>query len=231
MSSSTACAATGARQPPPKLPAAARSLRRMRMPSASLTRSSDDASEARVCSARKPWPTSGSMTSVGIRKPISCASPRRSRPQAASTIAARPRSPRLRRRVSMLPRIPSTTRSGRTEPSCAVRRVDAVPTRAPSGTSRSELCGPHQASRGSARGSTAASARSSDSSVVRSFAECTATSIRSARSASSSSELKTPRPPSSEKLCRRSRSPTVEIGTIATGPRPAARSASAARPA
>ena len=51
------------------------------------------------------------------------------------------------------------------------------------------------------------------------------------RRASSSSELKTPRPPSSEKLCRRSRSPTVESGTIATGPSPAARSASAASPA
>ena len=52
-------------------------------------------SPTRTCSARAPWPASGSITSGSNRRPISEPRPRRSRPHAASTIASRPRSREL----------------------------------------------------------------------------------------------------------------------------------------
>ncbi len=176
----------------------------------------------------KPCPASGSSWSGEKRKPISSSSPSRSSPQAASTTPSRPRSIRRRTRVSTLPRSGSIRRSGRRALSWAVRRIEAVPTRAPGGSSSSEPTGPHRASRGSSRASTAGSARPGTSSVVRSLAEWAATSMRPSSSASSSSFVKIPRSPSSWNGRRRSRSPTVEIGTSATGPSPASRSASAA---
>ena len=72
--------------------------------------------------------------------------PSRSSPHAASTIASRPRSPRLRSRVSMLPRSGSIESVGSSASSCARRRADAVPMRMP-GRSRA----PQSASRGSSR--------------------------------------------------------------------------------
>ena len=55
------------------------------------------------------------------------ASPSRSSPHAASTTASNPRSPRLRRRVSMLPRNGSMESVGSRASSCARRRAEAVP--------------------------------------------------------------------------------------------------------
>jgi hypothetical protein len=73
--------------------------------------------------------------------------PSRSSPQAASTIASRPRSRRFRRRVSMLPRKGSISRDGSSASSCAFRRTEAVPIRIPG---RSPAA-PQSASRGSSR--------------------------------------------------------------------------------
>ena len=79
--------------------------------------------------------------------PISCASPSRSRPHAASTTASSPRSPRLRSRVSMLPRSGSIESVGSSASSCAFRRADAVPMRIPGRIASA----PQSASRGSSR--------------------------------------------------------------------------------
>ena len=213
--------------------AAARSARRIRSPSASFT----GASSARLVDARLQ--REEALTDLGqhdLRSERGSRSRARGRAgrdrRRRARSPASPRSRRLRRRVSTLPRRPSTRRSGRSAPSCAVRRVEAVPTRAPCGTSAQRRRAGRTRRRGGPRAAAPPRARGrAASSVVRSLAECTATSIGPSRSASSSSELKTPRPPSSQKLWRRSRSPAVEIGTIATGPSPAARSASAASPA
>ena len=76
-------------------------------------------------------PRLGQQLSGSKRCPISPASPSRSSPQAASTTASSPRSPRLRRRVSMLPRSGSIESSGSSASSCARRRTEAVPIRIP----------------------------------------------------------------------------------------------------
>ena len=131
--------------------------------------------------------------------------------------------PRFRSRVSTLPRSGSTTSDGSSASSCARRRTDAVPTRIPG---RSPLA-PHSASRGSSRGGYAPTASPSVSVEVMSLAECTATSIRPASSASSSSLTKTPRSPIWPNGFERSRSPTVVIGTSAIST-PGRRSASTA---
>ena len=107
---------------------AARSASRAARASASSSGGGEVASSPRrVCSTTTPWPTSGTKRSTGRRKPISASSPRRSRPQAASMTASSPRSPRLRRRVSTLPRTGSTTRSGRSASSSARRRMRRRP--------------------------------------------------------------------------------------------------------
>ena len=82
------------------------------------------------------------------------ARPSRSRPHAASTIAARPRSRALAQpRVDVAAEALDVQVGAQTAPSCA-RPPRARPCRRgrPAGTSASAPCGPHQASRGSARG-------------------------------------------------------------------------------
>jgi len=73
-----------------------------------------------------------------------------------------------------------------------------------------------KASRGSSRGSIAVIARPSGSTAGRSFIEWTAMSIEPASSASSISLVNSPLPPISASDRLRSRSPVVEIGTMAT---------------
>ena len=84
---------------------------------------------------RCPGPTRAASRAGAIRNPISSPRPSRSRPAAARMTPSRPRSVRLRRRVSTLPRTGSICRSGRRRRSCDARRSEAVATRAPSGTS------------------------------------------------------------------------------------------------
>ena len=79
----------------------------------------------------RPAPPRAASREGSSRSPISASSPKRSRPHAASTIASRPRSPRLRRRVSMLPRSGSIERVGSSASSWARRRAEAVPIRIP----------------------------------------------------------------------------------------------------
>ena len=102
----------------------------------------------RTCSASAPCAASGSISSGSNRRPISRPRPSRSSPHAASTIASSPRSPRLRRRVSMFPRSGSIESVGSSASSCARRRTDAVPIRIPGRSAAA----PHSASRGSSRG-------------------------------------------------------------------------------
>ena len=81
--------------------------------------------------ASAPCPASGSSSSGSNRWPISAASPSRSSPHAARTTASSPRSPRLRRRVSMFPRSGSIESVGSSASSWARRRTEAVPIRIP----------------------------------------------------------------------------------------------------
>ena len=99
--------------------------------------------------------------------------------------------PRLRSRVSTLPRSGSTESDGSSASSCAFRRAEAVPIRIPARMPPA----PHSASRGSSRAKYAPTARPPVSVEVMSFAECTAMSTRPASSASSSSLTNTPRSP------------------------------------
>jgi hypothetical protein len=168
-------------------------------------------SPARTCSASAPCAASGSRTSGSNRWPISAPRPSRSRPQAARTTASSPRSPRLRSRVSMLPRNGSIESVGSSASSCALRRADAVPTLIWGRMASA----PQSASRGSSRSRYAPTDSPSGSIDVMSFAECTATSIRCSSSASSSSLTKTPREPISPNGFVRSLSPAVVIGTRA----------------
>ena len=110
--------------------------------------------------------------------------------------------------------------------SWARRRTEAVPIRIPG----CSCAAPQSASRGSSRRRYAPTARPSALVEVMSFAECTATSMRSPSNASSSSLTKTPRSPISPNGLVRSRSPAVVIGTRAIST-PGLRTRSAARPA
>src|SRR5262245_62371615 len=126
----------------------------------------------------------------------------------------------------MFPRRGSIEREGSRASNCARRRIDAVPIRIPGSIADA----PQTASRGSSRARYAPTARPSASVEVMSLAECTATSIRPASSASSSSLTKTPRSPIWPNGFVRSRSPAVVIGTSAIstpGPRIALAASSA----
>ena len=111
----------------------------------------------------------------------------------------------------MFPRSGSTEIVGSSASSWARRRTDAVPIRIPG----SSASAPTSASRGSSRSRYAPTTRPAVSVEVMSFAECTATSIRSASSASSISFTNTPRSPICPNGLVRSRSPAVVIGTNA----------------
>src|SRR4051794_2942767 len=204
-------AAIGARQPPPIVATTARSAPTRRAVSSSPAAETSSSSPARTWSASAPWPASGSITSGSKRCPISAESPSRSSPHAARTTASRPRSPRLRRRVSMFPRSGSIESEGSSASSWALRRTEAVPMRMP-GLMASA---PQRASRGSSRSRYAPTMSPATSLEVMSFAECTATSMRPSSSASSSSLTNTPRSPIWPNGFERSRSPAVVIGTSA----------------
>ena len=160
-------AATGARQPPPTAATHARSAATLRRVSASSAAATSSSSPSRTWSASEPWPASGSTSAGSNRWPTSISRPSRSRPQAARTIASRPRSERLARRVSMFPRSGSMDSEGSSASSCARRRADAVPIRIP-GARRSL---PTSASRASSRGGYAPTTSPAVSVDVMSFAE------------------------------------------------------------
>ena len=116
-------------------------------------------------------------------------------------------------RVSTLPRRRTTSRSARARITCACRRTELVPIRAPFGKSANDfaLC-ERNASRGSSRGSNAAMPSPSGKIVGTSFIEWTARSMRPSSSASPSSLVKRPLPPASASERSWIRSPDVLSG-------------------
>src|SRR3990170_4125710 len=109
-------------------------------------------------------------------------------------------------RLSTLPRISATRRSGRAARSWAARRGLPVPTTAPAGSApRVKPSRETRTSRTSARSLTAATVSPSVEPEGMSFKLCTATSIWPPRRARSSSTTNTPRPPiSASDACDRS---------------------------
>ena len=103
-------------------------------------------------------------------------------------------------RVPTLPRISTISRSGRRACTCAARRGDPVPTRAPVGrVSRVRLSRATRASRGSSRSRIAAMTSPGHGSAGKSLRECTATStppgVSPSRRRWRSAAAKTPVPP------------------------------------
>ena len=140
---------------------------------------------------------------------------------------SRPRSARLRRRVSTLPRTGSIWRSGRRRRSCDARRSErSRPVRRPAPRPRAGRADPGVARIGplEARRRTRARGRRR-----RSGPSPSARRRRPGRRAAPPPprRAKMPRPPISANVRRRSRSPCVDIGTIATAC-PSPRSAVAA---
>ena len=119
--------------------------------------------------------------------------PSRLRPAAASTRAEQSPASSLRSRVSTLPRIGRNADVGNATRSAAIRRTLLVPIVAPRPSSAVTASHPlaaldaasTMASRGSSRGSVAASRSPSGSIAGRSLLLCTARSMRLSRSASS----------------------------------------------
>ena len=190
-------AAIGAAQPPPRAARTARSsvtASRVSASSRALRAAIRVTSSARHSMPSAPCPGAGRMGSSSV---IRRASPRRRSPAAASTTASR--SPEVTRdsRVSMLPRMSMKTRSGRRARSCATRRGDPVPTRAPPGSSaRLRPSREHSASRGDSRSGVAAITSPGTGSTGRSFREWTARSTSPLSSAERSSAANTPSPES-----------------------------------
>ena len=138
----------GARQPPPISATQRRSASTRACVSGVVDAARRDPPRRPGPAARaRPAPPPAASPTGSIRSPISPPRPKRSRPQAASTMASRPRSPRLRRRVSMLPRSGSIESVGSSASSWARRRADAVPIRIPGRIASA----PQRASRGSSR--------------------------------------------------------------------------------
>ncbi len=174
------------------------------------------ASSVRISRASAPWPGAVGQRSSSRCSVAASMRPMRSRPAAASTTASRSPAVTRERRVSMLPRMSTTSRSGRSARICARRRGDPVPTRAPRGRVASVRPSRAQStSRGSSRTGTDATVRPAYGAVGRSLSECT-TRSHSPRSSDSRSALaNTPVPP---RLDRDSRdvSPCVVTGTSST---------------
>ena len=173
------------------------------------------ASPARHSTASAPWPTAGSISSVDRISLATSALPSRSSPHNASTSASTSPAASLSSRVPTLPRIGAIARSGRARSNCAVRRNDAVPTRASLGNCASGMP-PRDTStsRGLSRGRIQPISSPAGRRVSMSFRECTARSMRRSRSASSISFVKRPLPPISASSRVWTRSPVVRIGAI-----------------
>ena len=100
---------------------------------------------SRVSTASAPCPTAGHMTAGSSNSVMRFSQPRRRSPAEASTIASYWPSSSLRKRVSTLPRMSSISKSGRSARSCAARRSELVPTRAPAARSASRAPTRHRA--------------------------------------------------------------------------------------
>ena len=162
---------------------------------------------SRVSTASAPCPTAGHMTSGSSTSVMRFSHPSRRSPAAARTMASYSFSSSLRRRVSRFPRMSRISRSGRAARSCAARRKELVPTRAPLVNSAS--LAPTSASRGSSRSGMAAKVNPGGRSVGMSFKLCTARSIFPCSSASSISLVNNPLVPTFESATSVILSPVV----------------------
>ena len=178
-----------------------------------------------------PWPTAGSISSGASTVIAAVSCPRRLRPASASSVASAAPSASLRSRVPTLPRMGTTVTSGRRARSCARRRSDPVPTRAPAGRPArppAASSGPSpcpspalrriSTSRGSSRAGVQAISRPSGSQVGTSFIECTARSMRRSSSASSISLVNSPLPPMAASGRSVMRSPEVAMTCVSSAP-------------
>ena len=207
---------------------ARRSASIRRRVSASSARATRSSSPARTCSASAPWAASGNITSGSRRRPISLREPEPVEPAGGEHDRIEPALSKLAQaRVDVAAqRLDRERRFEREELRATARGRGADP------HARPDLAGADNASRGSSRSRYAPTTRPSVSVDVMSFAECTATSMRPASSASSISLTKTPRAPIWPNGCLRSRSPAVVIGTNASStPGPPQQRRRPARPA
>ena len=217
----------GAWHPPPRAATRARSAVNAACVGASSTAARADSvsvSPARVSTATMPCPGAGRQASASIG--IETRSPRPSRTSPATASTSRSCSPAssLRSRVPTLPRTRPNSARGHVRRNWATRRTLPLPTRGavpPSGPfptadsvdGGATPAGSTTASRGSARGRTAAIESPSGSSAGMSLALCTARSTSPRTSACSISFTKTCLPPTFDRLASRSRSPVVVMTT------------------
>src|SRR5690606_15294904 len=169
------------------------------------TMSAMAASPSRISMAMAPCAAAGSQSGATSRSRMRASKPRRCKPAAARMMASKSPLSSLASRVFTLPRRSSSSRSGRRARSCAWRRSDEVPTRAPCGSSSKRATWLEtKASKGSARSRMAPMAKPDSSSIGTSFSECTAMSAWPACMATSSSLRNRPLPP----ICASGRSST-----------------------
>ncbi len=188
--------------------------RRVSASSSTRVSAATPSSAARCSMAMAACATAGNQSGADRRERMRSPSPSRSSPAQARMMASYCPASSLARRVFTLPRRSSRCRSGRNARSCAWRRKDEVPTRAPLG--RSERCAwalLMKASAASARSNTAPMANPGSSSIGTSFNECTAMSARPSCKATSSSLRNRPLPPISASGRSMIWSPRVVIGT------------------
>ena len=212
-----AYAPTGSEQPAPssaRKPRSASTAARVPASSMARSRSMVSVSSSRHCTAIAPWPGDGRNSSASKICVASSRRPRRSSPAAARTTASYSPLATFSIRVSTLPRISTTSMSGRSTCSSRRRRTELVPTRAPAGSSaRRRPPDATSTSRGSPRVRIAASVSPSTGAVGTSLSECMAMSARPSRSASSTARTNTPRPPIWCSGEVRSASPSVRTST------------------
>ena len=217
----------GAWHPPPRAVTRARSAVNAACVGASSTAARADSvsvSPARVSTATMPCPGAGRQASASIGIETRSPRPSRSSPATASTSRSWSPASSLRSRVPTLPRTRPNSARGHARRNCATRRTLPLPTRGaapPSGPfptadsvdGGATPAGSTTASRGSARGRTAAIASPAGSSAGMSLALCTARSMSPRTSACSISLTKTRLPPTCDRLASRSRSPVVVMTT------------------
>ena len=155
------------------------------------------------------------MTSTSRCSVTASSRPSLARPAAANTTASTWPSASLRSRVSTLPRMSQTSRSGLAPSTWALRRRLLVPTLAPAGSSANRIPDlDTSASRGSSLGGTPAMQRPDGIAVGRSFMLCTANCTWPLSKACSISVVNNPLPPMAGRALSMTRSPWVLIRLI-----------------
>mmetsp|Transcript_42359 Transcript_42359/g.90456 ORF Transcript_42359/g.90456 Transcript_42359/m.90456 type:complete len:362 (-) Transcript_42359:20-1105(-) len=231
-STSRACPAIGVRQLPSRAARKARSQSTATLVSGWLSASrylKIFSSPSRHWMPIAPWATAGSISSNSRTRVMCSVMSIRLRPACASMVASTTFSCSFFKRVCTLPRKLTHLRPGFFASSCAWRRSEAVPMTEPAGSSlgRAPLAEIH-ASRVSSRSRLQGRIVPGTSHVGTSFIEWTHTSTSPLRSATSSSLVKRPLPPSSFSALSRTMSPVVLITLISTAESSASSSGKAA---